>query len=258
MSSSSRVRRAQHVQPADRLGRSAGQRHVDRRPGKAPLQLRAAQLAARALDQLLERLARLVGGLADGPALAGGSLRHAAQQLWQLGLRPRWRTRSSLQRLAGRRPRRSSSLAPQRADCLDPVDHEARTLVDAGPTPYRGAGRLIHRHGRGHRRVQRLAAIGMCATCSHAATTSVGQALALGADEQRQRAARAGQRSPTAPPAARRRRRRARRAHPAARRTVRARASPTAKIAPMLARTAFGAYGSAHPGPSATHEAPNA
>ena len=37
-----------------------------------------------------------------------------------------------------------------------------------------------------------------------------------------------------------------------------ARATGTLKIAPMLARTAFGLNGSAVPGPHATHEAPNA
>ena len=37
-----------------------------------------------------------------------------------------------------------------------------------------------------------------------------------------------------------------------------ARASGTPNTAPMLARTAFGPYGSALPGPSATHDAPKA
>src|SRR5690242_1023431 len=36
------------------------------------------------------------------------------------------------------------------------------------------------------------------------------------------------------------------------------RQSASEKIAPMEARTAFGLYGSAVPGPSATHDAPNA
>jgi len=45
---------------------------------------------------------------------------------------------------------------------------------------------------------------------------------------------------------------------PGSRRTSSTLASVTAKIAPMLARTAFGEWGSAQPGPSATEEAANA
>ncbi len=99
-------------------------------------------------------------------------------------------------------------------------------------------------------------AIGMRARRSQAAATLVGQPLALGADEQRDsgwavvRTGRAAASSASAPSAISspgssiERRRRAR--------------AWTVKIAPMLARTAFGPWGSAQPGPSATQEAPNA
>ena len=81
----------------------------------------------------------------------------------------------------------------------------------------------------------------MCATRSQRADDVLRQPVALGADEQRH--AGAPRRSPAPRSALARRRARARRARPAARPARATRASATAKIAPMLARTAFGAVG---------------
>ena len=96
-------------------------------------------------------------------------------------------------------------------------------------------------------------AIGICATRPQAASTSLGQPLALGADQQRHRP-RAALAPRSRAPAARRRPPRAPPARRAARAASLTRASSTSKIAPMLARTALGECGSAQPGPSATEE----
>ena len=93
------------------------------------------------LDQRLELLAGLVGGLADRRALRRLQLGHAAQQLRQLGLAPEVAHPQLLQRLAGGR---AVDLGPGlRAQLLDPLDHDARTLDDRAPdaSPSRTAPR---------------------------------------------------------------------------------------------------------------------
>ena len=61
------------VQAAHGLGRIAGQRDVDAVAGELRVQLAAAEGAARALDERVQRVAHLVGALADRTALAGSS-----------------------------------------------------------------------------------------------------------------------------------------------------------------------------------------
>ena len=95
----------------------------------------------------------------------------------------------------------------------------------------------------------------MRALRSHAATTCAGRpsrsAPTSSVSAPRGSSARSAQRLA-------RRRRAARRARPAAPPTSLHAREATEKIAPMLARTAFGECGSAQRGPSATHEAPKA
>ncbi len=86
---------------------------------------RRERVAAR-LDQPLERLARLVGGLADGAALLGGQRGDAAQQLRQLGLAAEV-AHAQLLQLGARAAARDRALGLA-LQLLDPVDHDAGTV----------------------------------------------------------------------------------------------------------------------------------
>ncbi len=94
--------------------------------------------------------------------------------------------------------------------------------------------------------------IGMCATSSHAATTTSGSPS--------RSAPTTSDTSPAGPTASSGAPSRATSAirRPGSSATSRARATGTSNSAPIDARTAFGPYGSALPGPSATLPAPNA
>jgi hypothetical protein len=74
------------VQAADGLRRLAGKGDVDAVLRQAGVELGRLELARPRLDEAFERLARLVGGLADLPALLWRQLRDAAQEVRQLGL----------------------------------------------------------------------------------------------------------------------------------------------------------------------------
>ena len=82
-------RRRQQVQVPDRRGRVAGQRDVGAVAGEPLAQLGGLELGAARGDQPLERLPRLVGRLADLPALLRLEVGDAAQEVRQLGLAAR-------------------------------------------------------------------------------------------------------------------------------------------------------------------------
>ena len=65
--------------------RGAGQRHVDDVGRELLLELERLELGEPRVDRGLERLTRLVGALADRPALLGRELADVAQQVRQLG-----------------------------------------------------------------------------------------------------------------------------------------------------------------------------
>ena len=109
------------MQAADRLGGRAGQRHVDAVGREADVELGGLELGAAALDQRLERLARLVGGAAHDAALLGRELRDAAQEVGQLGLAAEVLHADVLDLVGGAGARqRLLGLGPQ---FVDPVGH---------------------------------------------------------------------------------------------------------------------------------------
>ena len=119
-------RRRQHVQPADRLRRRAGQRHVDGVLAQTGLELAAGELPGARLDQRLERLARLVCRLADGRPLLGRQRGDLAQHPRQLRLAPEVAHPQLLElRAGGRGGDRPLGLLAQ---LLDPFGHDAGTL----------------------------------------------------------------------------------------------------------------------------------
>ena len=71
---------------AGRRDRRAGQRDVDDVGGELGFQLDRLELRLARVDRGLERLARLVGALADRSALLGRELADVAQQVGELGL----------------------------------------------------------------------------------------------------------------------------------------------------------------------------
>ncbi len=73
--------------------------------GQPRVELAADELPRARVDQRLERLARLVGGRADGAALLGLQLCDVAQQLRQLGLAPQVADAQLSERLAVAAPR---------------------------------------------------------------------------------------------------------------------------------------------------------
>ena len=107
------------VQAADRRQRIGRQRDVD-----AVLLERALELArrrarrARRSIALLERLARLVGGLADRAALLRRQLGDAAQQVRQLGLAPEVADRTSSSALVSAA---AAIAASPRSELVDPL-----------------------------------------------------------------------------------------------------------------------------------------
>ena len=74
------------VQAPGRQRRVAGQGDVDGVGGQACVELAGLERRRPRLDRGLDRLARLVAGLAHGAALVGRQVAHAAQELGQLGL----------------------------------------------------------------------------------------------------------------------------------------------------------------------------
>ena len=79
-------RRCQHVQPADRLRRGAGQGDVERVRRQAYVELARVEQRRALLDQLLQLAPSNVCGFADQPALLGLQRGDTAQHLRQLGL----------------------------------------------------------------------------------------------------------------------------------------------------------------------------
>src|SRR3954454_2140401 len=250
------------VEAADRLGRLARERDVDAVLRQLRIELRCLELLGALLDELLERLARLVGGAADGAALLGRELCDAAQEVRQLGLAAEVADAQLLERLARAGPGDGLlGLGAQRSDTVQHA-HDAPTLAVSRWTAGGGAGGGDASSPRPRVASYRATvaaiaalsdslAIGMCATRSQAARMSPGRPArsapirsvagssngpASGAPA---RAARP-MRVPGSPPGSL------------------TRATGTAKIAPIDARTALGENGSAQPGPSATLAALNA
>ena len=85
----------EEVDAAGLDGGRAGERDVDHVGRELRVELGRRELGGARLDRGLERLARLVGGAADGAALLGRELGDAAQQVRQLRLATRNRTRTS-------------------------------------------------------------------------------------------------------------------------------------------------------------------
>ena len=233
---------AQHVQPPDRLRRRAGQRDIHPVALELRLELTRAQLPGAPLEQSLERVAGLVGGLADGRPLARLERRHPAQQLWQLGLAPEVAHAQLLERLA--RVGRRDLVLGLRPQPVDAFGHDVGTLD----------GRRVISYSATVAAIAALSdsdAIGMQATRSQAETTSPGRpsrsaptsSVTAGTPPS------AGPRSGSRAPASRAMR------SPGSSPTSPTRAIGREKMAPMLARTAFGECGSAQPGPSATEDA---
>ena len=124
------------VDAADRLRRLAGERDVDPVLREARVELVGFELLPAGLDQGLERLAGLVGRPADGAALLGRELRHASEEVRQLGLAPEVADAELLER----RARRGAcdgrlGLGADRSDAVEDA-HDAPTLAirafDAG------------------------------------------------------------------------------------------------------------------------------
>ena len=91
-----------------RIGR---QGDVDAVADQALLELARGQLAGAGLERALERLAGLVGRLADRAALLGRELGHPAQEVGQLGLAAQVAHARLLQRLACSSPRSTAAWA---------------------------------------------------------------------------------------------------------------------------------------------------
>ena len=117
------------MQAPDRLRRLAGQRDVDAVGGQPRVELARLELRRARLDEALERLAGLVGRLADGAALLGRQLGDAAQEVGQLGLAAEVAHAQLLER-GGRVGRRDRALG-LRPQLVDALDHRAGTLVDS-------------------------------------------------------------------------------------------------------------------------------
>jgi hypothetical protein len=154
----------EQVQPADGLGRRAGQRDVDAVGREARVELGRLELRDAVVDEGLERFARLVGGAADLAALGRLELRDAAQDVRQLGLAAEeadaelleaavslapsiaacassrsWVMRSRVSVMERKR-------APQRAPAESPIGSALRRRSPAGRrTESEGTGARTHR-----------------------------------------------------------------------------------------------------------------
>src|SRR4051812_47512643 len=108
------------VPAADRLGRLAGQRDVDAVPREAGVELLGLELGRALLDEGFERLARLVGGTPDRPALLGRELGDASEEVGELGLAAEVADPQLLERGArGRAGDGRLGLGAQRSDAVE-------------------------------------------------------------------------------------------------------------------------------------------
>ena len=203
-------------------------------------------LRARCSIACLERLARLVGGLAGGGALARAAARRrcaAGSAARPCG--PRYWIRTSSSAAVSRR--RAIACSASARMSVDPLGHCGRH-----PT-----AQLVEGDGRRHRGVERVGrdrdvrdVVGAARRprpAARRARSRPGASTTLALERHTYVSL-----SAKVLAAARRRRVRARSSRPGDRPTARrARAGPRTR-APIDARTAFGPYGSAVPGPSAT------
>src|SRR3954471_14906045 len=120
------------VEPTDRLWRLAGEGDVDAVAGEAGVELAGLELFRAVLDERLEGLARLVGGLADRAALLGRELGDAAQEVRQLGLAAEIADAELLERRArGGAGDGGLGLGAKRSDAVEDA-HDAPTLAVSG------------------------------------------------------------------------------------------------------------------------------
>ena len=236
----------EQVQAPDGLRRLAGQRDVDAVGGEAHVELRRLRArAARCSISASSAWRAWLAALPTAPRSLGRQLGDAAQQVAAARPCARGSARAAprARRLVVAAAIAASPSAPQ---AVDPLDHARR-----GPWTVDGSSRRARRW-RPSRRSATPRRSGCGRPRRRPRATSSGRPVALGADQQRARAAARAARSP---PRARPERDPRRRA---ARRRDRTRATGTEKIAPIEARTALGENGSAQPGPSATLAAPKA
>src|SRR5436309_9500507 len=248
--------RGEQVKAADRLRGRARKRRVDAILRQTPLELAAAQLGLTALEQVLERPARFVGRAPHARALVRRQLGDAAQQLGQLRPPAEVAHAQLGQLLAGARLR--DLRFGVAAQLLHALGHLERTLDDAGAaagpraSSYRATVAAMAAFSD-------CTATGIVAARSQRSTTARGRpsrsaptsrvrAAGGSASSLPRRAASAGACAPVSSATR----------SPGSSSMSTARAIDTAKIEPMLARTALGEWGSAQPGPNATHEAPKA
>ena len=136
------------------LRRVAGQRHVDAVLGQAAVELGRLELRGALLEQRLERLAHLVGGLADRAALLGRQLADRAQRRGQLGLAargsgpaaPRARRRGRRRAIAASASRAQLVQVSHGAAILFATSYSATvaaiaTFSDSGPSAAAGSAR---------------------------------------------------------------------------------------------------------------------
>ena len=167
------------VQAADRRQRVGGQRHVDPVLREARVELGRRQGLLPACELRLELLTGLVRGFADGPALLLGQLGDTAQEVGQLGLAAEEAHPHVLQLL---RARGGLDLG-QRGDSqrVDSVIHAGAILVVVAVA---ATCCLVERDCRRHRRVERVRRDRDACDVVGRAEHGVGQARALGADQQ--------------------------------------------------------------------------
>src|ERR1700694_5961839 len=145
---------------------SSSRRGGVRRPSRGRA---GGELLRTGADQRLERLPRLVGGLAHLAALGGLELGHAAKHLRQLGLAPEVANAQLLELLA--RACAEDRLLGLCAQLGDPFDHDAGTVSMSRPP------RRVISYSATVAAIAALSdseAIGMRARRSHAASTVSG------------------------------------------------------------------------------------
>ena len=216
------------VKAAGRLRRVARQGHVDPVLGQAAVELRGLELGGALAEQLLERHPHLVRGLAR-PARAGPA---AARRSSAASRSARTCGRGSAR--AAPRARRCPRLPRMAASAS--LRSWSRSAIGGHPICH-----LVERHARRHRHVQRVGV-----HRDRTASSPCRQLAPLRPQHQHHRSRHA---HVTQLSLARSHRGRAcgRRAASSV-----ARAGGRSKIDPIDARTAFGEYGSAQPGPSTT------